>query len=291
MDVYLKPLVKGQAEKLIHIALPKTSPFLLSKLFIDSIFAQKDIAPRIAHLLDPYRQCTLHIIKKPNCPVYYQSSHGEFNLLTVHELGIFDSATDTLLLVYPRDYKIPQLPISSPISTQMSTQMSDIPVILLDVDGVINAGMNSHLEGEWEDMKTVHVLGGAGNMEFAITYSPTVIKQINEWKAQILWLTTWGQMAADRLAPALGLNQFQVAPFYKSEVPEKLSQEMLNRPLLWIDDEFHPDFEQKYDTSRVKEPGKALAKKMRNRYKTLAPSGPCLLPADLETINTFLNQT
>jgi hypothetical protein len=75
------------------------------------------------------------------------------------------------------------------------------PVILLDVDGVINMWTGNC---GWTDAVSTEVYG------YSIQHSPTMIKKINEWNsiAEVRWLTTWESKAQSLLAPALGLDKF-----------------------------------------------------------------------------------
>ena len=75
------------------------------------------------------------------------------------------------------------------------------PVILLDVDGVVNMAKG---DCGWADKVITEVYG------YSIGYSPTVIKKINEWNAiaEVRWLTSWDSKAQSLLAPALGLDKF-----------------------------------------------------------------------------------
>lgn len=113
------------------------------------------------------------------------------------------------------------------------------PLILLDVDGVINAFPDSGLE----DNVRVKV-----NI-FQINYSPSIVSAINNWHdsnaAEVLWLTAWNERAVKNLAPALKFSKFKTARTQemendgveKDEVACKLAQENPSRPIIWIDDE------------------------------------------------------
>lgn len=120
------------------------------------------------------------------------------------------------------------------------------PIILLDVDGVINCGEKFKTEEErlecklewrvpndaitrWPDMKWLPVnvprhwpscYGGDSNEHtLFVNYSPTVIERVNRWaaKADIIWMTMWGDDAPQRLAPVLGLETFGTPPHFKRQ--------------------------------------------------------------------------
>lgn len=113
------------------------------------------------------------------------------------------------------------------------------PIILLDVDHVINmVGANSCL-GSWNDTKSTVVNG------FKIQYSPTVVDKINEWNkvADVRWLTTWNERAQKMLAPELKLDHFALArdpklKWGKTQTAEKTAEEVgPDGLIIWIDDE------------------------------------------------------
>ena len=116
------------------------------------------------------------------------------------------------------------------------------PLILLDVDGVINMiGRNDpHLL--WPDSKTKKDVT-CNNCLYNIVYSPEMISRINAWniEGEVQWLTTWNNDARIRLAPALGLNDFPVArnptTLSKPETFRKHAKNDPNRAIIWIDDE------------------------------------------------------
>lgn len=122
---------------------------------------------------------------------------------------------------------------------ELSPQLSDTtpPIILLDIDGVINClSTMACKDGTWEtyypDIKQSRV------ETMTITWSPTMVKRINKWAdiAEIRWLTSWGHRAVRAISPALGFKKFKVATFYKECTAKGLTQEELNRPIVWIDD-------------------------------------------------------
>jgi hypothetical protein len=117
------------------------------------------------------------------------------------------------------------------------------PVLLLDVDGVINL-LDVNCRGKskscgWTDTVETEVRG------FDIQYSPTVIKKINEWNAiaEVRWLTTWDSKAQSMLAPALGLDEFplgRIEETYtgKTAAAINTAEEVGSDGLvIWIDDD------------------------------------------------------
>ena len=95
--------------------------------------------------------------------------------------------------------------------------MNLIPLVLLDVDGVLNAiprGRSNKSDpsvwSDWSDA-TAHADGTA----FPIRYSPTVTAAVRGWHdnglADVRWLTTWADDANGDLRAVLGLPEFPVA--------------------------------------------------------------------------------
>lgn len=110
------------------------------------------------------------------------------------------------------------------------------PLILLDVDGVINY-LGANKNSAWKDTKTVKV------REYIIQYSPTVVECINDWgkRAEIRWLTTWDDNARTALAPKLGLDSFILArdpakKLEKWQAALNCHNENPSRPICWVDD-------------------------------------------------------
>ncbi len=138
----------------------------------------------------------------------------------------------------------------SPLSQQQQPLVS-VPIIFLDVDGVIN--FSSEHNKEWTDTMTCDL---AAHTEpdriFTITWSKTVVSTINAWvksqRADVRWLTTWDEDAQLTLSPALGFDHFPLArdpsrSLSKVEaVLTTLKLEPANRPIVWLDDDLH-DFD------------------------------------------------
>lgn len=111
------------------------------------------------------------------------------------------------------------------------------PIILLDVDGVINMRGGGKM---WRETKTVTV-----NYFNDILYSPSMIKSINNWttKSDIKWLTTWNKCAKTHLSPAINLNQFETARTdeqHESKIQSAiriLKEADKETLIIWIDDD------------------------------------------------------
>jgi hypothetical protein len=114
------------------------------------------------------------------------------------------------------------------------------PVILLDVDGVINILGSGKI---WRDMQTKKVASDGEIID--VCYSPSMIDSINKWhaRADIKWLTNWDEEAKLSLSPALGLYQFKMARTNdhhetKIETANRIAQEVGDKTLMiWIDSE------------------------------------------------------
>jgi hypothetical protein len=129
--------------------------------------------------------------------------------------------------------------------------LQDKPLILLDIDGVINGRSHGRTAMHWEDKTRAY----AGERE--LDYSPSVIKSINRWdssnQAEIRWLTGWNENAQALAAPAVGLNYFALArnntmaqelsrnfpKISKSKAAIDCLSQTPTRRLVWIDDEVH----------------------------------------------------
>ena len=116
------------------------------------------------------------------------------------------------------------------------------PVILLDVDGVINTENPYFYNGEWGDV--VETEANITTRTWEVFYSPQVVNKINAWSkiADVRWLTTWDESAKLNLAPALGLNDFAMArlgseKFTKTDVVKRTVDEIGSDGLLiWLED-------------------------------------------------------
>lgn len=144
-----------------------------------------------------------------------------------------------------------------------------IPLLLLDVDGVLNAITPRPDLEVWPDWRSGH--SEADGVRWRIRFSPTVIGRLRGWHEQQLvelsWLTTWGHNANGELRGLLGLPKLAVAgtpddkgsasdldaaslagttaaapdeltgQWWKLDVVRRIRSEQPDRSLLWVDDE------------------------------------------------------
>ena len=148
------------------------------------------------------------------------------------------------------------------------------PLLLLDVDGVLNAvGGSESQRAVWPQWRRgTATADGTG---WAITFAPAVVARIKAWhgegRAEVQWLTTWGHDANGELRDLLGLPHLVVAGTYgdqdqgattgtggghaavtpsapdplsgrwwKYDVVSRLLAEDPARLLIWVDDELKP---------------------------------------------------
>jgi hypothetical protein len=85
------------------------------------------------------------------------------------------------------------------------------PLVLLDVDGVLNAVQAWGRSDAWDDWRTGRAT--ADGRSFPITWSPTVVEAVRSWQAlaEVQWLTTWGHDANTSLRHLLELPELPVA--------------------------------------------------------------------------------
>ena len=97
------------------------------------------------------------------------------------------------------------------------------PLLLLDVDGVLNA-----FGGDAEDLAawTEWSAGWATSdgTAWPITFAPEVVARLSSWheegRLELQWLTTWGHDANGELRELLGLPHLDVAGTYQDEDDE-----------------------------------------------------------------------
>lgn len=86
------------------------------------------------------------------------------------------------------------------------------PLLLLDVDGVLNA-LGRPLPDDWPDWQ----LGSAraAGSAYPIAWSPSVVRRLLDWHdagvVELQWLTTWGHDANRSLRALLGMPELVVA--------------------------------------------------------------------------------
>lgn len=88
------------------------------------------------------------------------------------------------------------------------------PLVLLDVDGVLNAVPTRGRSKAWDDWAAGAAT--ADGRRFRITWSPTVVAAVQAWLdvAEVQWLTTWGHDANRSLRHLLELPELPVAGTY-----------------------------------------------------------------------------
>jgi hypothetical protein len=119
------------------------------------------------------------------------------------------------------------------------------PIILLDVDGVINfAGSKEKAKVLWPDLIYERDVVNCAGEKYNILYSPAMVQRINAWNqvAEVRWLTTWDDSAKTNLAPALKLDSFENSR--KSDNDCKITTAVLvgkeqgaDGLVIWIDDD------------------------------------------------------
>ena len=114
------------------------------------------------------------------------------------------------------------------------------PILLLDVDGVINyTGSGGAWHDQKEKTKKTMVDG------WKIKWSTDVVSKINYWGkdiADVQWLTSWDDKARLFLAPALGLDEFPLARdpiMTKGYAAWLVEQNYPGVPICWVDDEVY----------------------------------------------------
>jgi len=143
--------------------------------------------------------------------------------------------------------------------------MSMQPLVLIDVDGVLNALSETDAWQDWQSGEAV-----AEGRAYPIRWSPTVVERVVGWCgiADVQWLTTWGHDANDTLRHLLGLPELPVAgthdgagaagspdagashaavtpaapdaltgQWWKFDVVRRLVREDPSRPMVWLDDD------------------------------------------------------
>lgn len=91
------------------------------------------------------------------------------------------------------------------------------PLVLVDVDGVLNAVPSFGRSPAWPDWRAG--AAEAGGRTYPITWSPTVVAALVSWcdVADVQWLTTWGHDANASLRHLLGLPELPVAGTWADE--------------------------------------------------------------------------
>jgi len=125
-----------------------------------------------------------------------------------------------------------------------------LPLLLLDIDGVINASNRAFFstEGDTHSDVVKYTVFADDGRDYLFWASPTLIAELcdlhESGTVEIAWLTTWQYQANRHVAPALGLPHFPVAAdnrlrfsdyHWKRRAAVEALQ--LGRPIIWIDDD------------------------------------------------------
>jgi hypothetical protein len=145
------------------------------------------------------------------------------------------------------------------------------PLILLDVDGVLNILSDDNAPDSWDVVCSGRAT--ADGSSYPISWAPEVVVAVKRWISggvEVQWLTTWGHDANTSLRhlldlpelPVAGTHDYEpagiaeeagrshasVAPaapdpltgqWWKYDVVQRLLREQPDRTLIWIDDELH----------------------------------------------------
>lgn len=150
------------------------------------------------------------------------------------------------------------------------------PILLLDVDGVLN----SSGESPWPDTKTSwpQVRHEWGTSVCKVTTSKRIGEALLSLDVEIRWLTTWGYDANKRISPRSGLPQrLPVAGIPTADEHGKMRWKAdivvetlaTGRLVLWVDDE--ADEEVEADV-RSRAPDTDLVVLMTNEATGITPS-------------------
>lgn len=120
--------------------------------------------------------------------------------------------------------------------------MSAVPVLYLDVDGVLNALDVSR--SRWPDVRTVHERPVPGGRAYRLHLSAAMGAALAALEVEIRWATTWAQAAGPCISPHIGLpldlavscTPDDPASHFKGEAI-RAEVEAERRPFIWVDDE------------------------------------------------------
>jgi len=116
--------------------------------------------------------------------------------------------------------------------------MPQRPVIYLDVDGVLNAfSMWRFTQPKdcYTDFEEYHNI-----YEESVMLSKHMARDLHNLSiyADVMWLTYWLEAAPQRLAPALGLPDWDWIDWEPTKHEALIEDQLLNpRPFVWIDDD------------------------------------------------------
>ena len=191
--------------------------------------------------------------------------------------------------------------------------MTAPPLLLLDVDGVLNALSDDGDPQTWPEWRLGRAT--ADGVAWPIRWAPAVVERLCAWHergvVELQWLTTWGHDANLELRALLGMPALEVAgtyddePFagtpdhegaaahaavapsapdeltgrwWKHDVVRRLLQQHPGRLVIWVDDELHRDND---------------FRRWAEEHSDVVPVGPDpatgLAPGDLDQIATAVD--
>jgi len=136
-------------------------------------------------------------------------------------------------------------------TSDFDPSLADKPLMLLDIDGVLNAYRYRPAEsvlpvGGYEDLTEFDVYVDE-DRSYRFWTSPTLISELKEIASsglvEVAWLTTWENRANLKVCPVLGLPVFPVAAgqygrfsdyYWKPRAAVEAIE--LGRPIVWVDD-------------------------------------------------------
>ncbi|MER7063978.1 HAD domain-containing protein [Streptomyces albidoflavus] len=117
--------------------------------------------------------------------------------------------------------------------------MSDRPLILLDVDGVLNAFRRPG--PEWQRFRRMGF-----HLWLNPAHGPSLLKLAAELDCELVWATTWEHNANTEIAPLVGLPELPVIEVGRPrQLPDAnvlwktpaVADYVNGRPFLWFDDD------------------------------------------------------
>lgn len=126
--------------------------------------------------------------------------------------------------------------------------MADRPLILMDVDGVLNPTRRPG--PQWERHQVTNRVG-TFDLWLNPSQGPTLLEMAKEVGGELVWATMWEDDANTHLSPLLGLPELPVidmtdawgfsnVPMVHSKTPcvaKYLAEQAAGRPFVWFDDE------------------------------------------------------
>ncbi len=122
-------------------------------------------------------------------------------------------------------------------------EAAECPLILLDVDGVLNPGTRPG--PEWERYRCSGE-NGSFNLWLNPDHGPALFDLAKKTGAELVWATTWEHHANREIAPILGLPELPVIEVTKGgELDDPMvcwkspavAEYVAGRPFVWFDDD------------------------------------------------------